>query len=184
MKIHKTPTLLFLQKRACSVIVEDPGKGQMGPRGGNQRCRSWAASNCDSILPAPSWGPHAHSNIGSVGSCRRRSPGSSGQRKVRLLLSRLLSFSLPPRGGCSAGRQQAVEKATLLGDSGRSWRRDRSWAQGLELVQIRSAEGSRSGSIPGGQTPRKEIKRNPWEEWSHLLSSRLSLFRRGCVHAG
>lgn len=123
-------------------------------------------------------------SVGSVGSCRRRSPGSSGQRKVRLLLSRLLSFSLPPRGGCSAGRQQAVEKATLLGDSGRSWRRDRSWAQGLELVQIRSAEGSRSGSIPGGQTPRKEIKRNLWEEWSHLLSSRLSLFRRGCVHAG
>lgn len=166
------------------MVVEDPGKGQMGPRGGSQCCGSWVASSYDFILLALSWGPHAHSNIGSVGSCRWRSPGSSGQRKVRLLLARLLSSSLPPWGGCSAGRQQAVEKATLPGDGGRFWRRDQSWAQGLELVQIRSEEGSRNGSIPGGQTPLKERKRNPWEECSHLWSSRLSLLRRGCVHAG
>lgn len=108
MKIHKTPTLLFLQKRVCSVIVEDPGKGQMGPRGGNRCCRSWVASNCDFILLAPSWGPHAHSNIGSVGSCRRRRPGSSGQRKVRC----------PPLSHPGEDAQQAGSK--LL-------RRPRSW---------------------------------------------------------
>ena len=78
-----------------------------------------------------------------------------------------------------AGSRLLRRPRSLLKDSGGSWRRDQSWAQGLELVQIRSEEGSRRGNIPGGQTPLEERKRNPWEERSHLLSSRLNLLRRG-----
>ena len=49
------------------------------------------------------------------------------------------------------------------------------------LMQIRAEEGSRRDSIPGGQIPQDEGKRNPWEEHGNLLSSMLSLFRRVCV---
>lgn len=93
--------------------MEDSGKGQMGPREPVLQelgCQQFRLHPAGTVL-----GPHTHSNMGSVGTCRQRSPGPSRQRKVRLLLARLLFSSLPPRGGCSAlaGRQQAVEEAAL-----------------------------------------------------------------------
>ena len=104
--------------------------------------------------------------------------------------------SPPPNVACPPGpyppercSNQVAEDALFPGASGGWWRRDRSWAKRRELMQIRLEDGSRRGghclmppplSIPGGQTPQEEGKRNPLEK-HHPLSLMLSLFRRPCV---
>lgn len=93
----------------------------------------------------------------------------------------LLAPALGEHARCLWARAQAAEDSVSPGMVADLGEGTEAGPGVWNLTHIRPEEGSRRGSIPGGQISQDEGKRNPWEEYGNLSSSMLSLFWRLCV---
>lgn len=132
----------------CGGLSEE---GQAVPEGaGLLAARVPLLAIINSVLLELSRGPPVLNNIRSVGSCGGRSPAPSWREEG----ATPCKVALLPGSACP-GEKPSVLKGLgvgcggqdVPGDGGRSWRRDRSWAKRLELMQIRPEDGSRKGQL-------------------------------------